>query len=278
MPEPLRISASDGYALGANIFGPESTGPIVVVNGATGVKQRYYARFALWLAERNCTVITYDYRGIGESRPHHLRGFTGSLRDWGQLDFEGVLRFASTLAPSRPVAVIGHSVGGQLLGFAPSNTQLGRAVTVGSQSGSWRHWPGARKLMMWAVWNGLMPAFTHLFGYLPGKLGTGEDLPKNVALEWARWGRHREFFKDDGISTEGFSRLTLPIESFSFTDDSYAPSSAVDWLHGLFSNARVQRHHLAPADLEAKAIGHFGAFNTRFNDTLWPRLAVALGA
>ncbi len=277
MPDPLRISASDGYALGASLFGPANTGPIVVVNSACGVRQRFYARFALWLAERNFTVITYDYRGIGESRPQRLRGFAGSMRDWGQLDFEGVLRFTDTFDPGRARTVIGHSVGGQILGFAPSNTRLSRAVTVASQSGFWRNYAGPRKAFIWAVWHGLMPAVAHAVGYLPGKLGTGEDLPKRVALEWARWGRHRDFFTADGISTEGFSRLTIPIDGFSFTDDDgFAPKVGVDWLHALFVNAKVCRHHLTPAELAVKAVGHFGAFNERFSQTLWPRFAAAL--
>ncbi len=277
MPEDLRISASDGYALGATVFGANNSGPVVVVNSATAVKQKYYSRFATWLAERNFTVITYDYRGIGASRPHQIRGFDGSMRDWGQLDFEGVLRFADTLDAKRPRAVIGHSVGGQILGFAPSNTILSRAVTVASQSGYWGHWPGAKKALMWAVWHGAMPAATRALGYLPGRLGTGEDLPKNVALEWARWGRQPQFFAADGVPTSGFGRLAIPIHGFSFSDDtSYAPKNAVDWLHALFINASVERHHLSPKELGVKAIGHFGAFNSRFADTLWPLFARGL--
>ena len=71
MPEPIRISASDGYALGATLFDRTGeAGPIAIINSTTGVKQEYYARFAQWLCEQGATVITYDYLGIGESRPH----------------------------------------------------------------------------------------------------------------------------------------------------------------------------------------------------------------
>ncbi|MER2561001.1 MAG: alpha/beta fold hydrolase, partial [Myxococcaceae bacterium] len=152
MPTPIRISATDGYALGARRFGDQSAGPYVVIAGATAVKQAYYARFAAWLSLQGCTVLTFDYRGIGESRPARLRGFEARLRDWGERDLEGVLRFALEDKGSRPLHVIGHSVGGQLLGLAASNGSIDRIVTVGSQSGYWGHWSGASKLHKAAVW------------------------------------------------------------------------------------------------------------------------------
>lgn len=274
MSEPLRISAADGYALGAAVLGaPVRSGPVVVISGATGVRQRYYARFAGWLAERGATVVTFDYRGIGESRPHRLRGFRARMRDWGELDLEGVLAFARREWPHRPLVSIGHSVGGQLLGLPPSNVALTRAVTVSSQSGYWRHWPGASKVAMAGLWFGLMPLAASAVGYFPGRLGIGEDLPAGVAQEWARWGRQPGFFTDDGVSSEGFARLAIPMQAWSFSDDTYAPRRAVDWLHGLYASAQLERLHLAPRDAGVKRIGHFGFFRETFRDSLWPRAA-----
>lgn len=275
MQQSTLIRAVDGYALGANVYGTNhSESDVIVINGATGVRQKYYSRFATWLALQGFTVITYDYRGIGESRPAKLRGFEASLRDWGQLDFEGVLRFArAQSADGRRVGVIGHSVGGQLLGLAPSNGHLSAAVTVGSQSGYWRHWPLEHRYLMFGLWHALMPAVSTVVGYLPGSLGIGEDLPKEVALEWARWCRQSQYFFDCGISSDGFERLSMPISAFSFSDDLYAPKEAVDWLHRQFRNARVNRQHLTPSMLQVKRVGHFGPFSPVFRDALWPRIA-----
>ena len=36
---------------------------------AMGVDQRYYAAFASWLADQGYFVVTFDYRGMGRSRP-----------------------------------------------------------------------------------------------------------------------------------------------------------------------------------------------------------------
>lgn len=272
MSDALRINASDGYCLAGHVVGAGNRGPVLLVNGATGVRQQYYARFASWAAGQGATVLTWDYRGIGESRPHRLKGFEGSMRDWGRADLEGVLRFAKQEWTGRPLVAIGHSVGGQLLGMPESNELYARAVTVGSQFGSWQLWPAPRKWAMAGLWYGLMPGVTKALGYFPGQLGIGADLPANVALEWARWCRSRDFFLAHGVAREGYARLKIPLLSFSFSDDSYAPKAAVDALHSLYVNANVTRLHLTPKDVGVKAVGHFGFFRDTFRASLWERL------
>ena len=273
MTEALRIAAADGYALSAKLLGAQQrTGPVVVINGATGVRQRYYARFAEWLVHRGASVITWDYRGIGESRPHRLRGFTGTMRDWGEHDFEGVLRFVSERFAGRELVVVGHSIGGQLLGQAKSNRVIARAVTVGSQLGSWQLWPGYKKWAMAGLWHVVMPGITHVMGRFPGALGIGADLPRGVALEWARWGRSRDFVLAHGVSRDGYAALGCPIVSISLTDDDYAPKAAVDALHALYVNASVERRHVSPRDVGASAIGHFGFFRDQFAPSLWEQV------
>jgi predicted alpha/beta hydrolase len=82
-PQALRIAAADGYSLGATLFAPVAPKG-VVVNAAMGVKRGFYARFGAHLAARGFTVVTYDYRGIGDSRPARLRGLSARLQDWGE--------------------------------------------------------------------------------------------------------------------------------------------------------------------------------------------------
>ena len=66
---------------------------------------------------------------------------------------------------------------------------------------------------MWAIWHLVMPTATHAFGHLPGRLGLGEDQPKHVALEWARWSHQREVFFGDGVPSAGVSCLAIPIHA-----------------------------------------------------------------
>ena len=106
------------------------TGP-VIINAATSVRCRYYSRFAEYLHGHGFDVLTYDYRGIGESRPASMRGFQASWMDWGQKDFEAVLTYARREFPGQPVDVAAHSIGGFVTGLAPSSHRLRRIFTMG---------------------------------------------------------------------------------------------------------------------------------------------------
>src|SRR5690242_4255566 len=88
------VPAEDGCELAATLLEPaEQTAdeaPFVVVACAVGVRQRYYARFAAYLAGRGHPVLTFDYRGIGASRRGPLKGSSVRMRDWCTLDVPGV--------------------------------------------------------------------------------------------------------------------------------------------------------------------------------------------
>ncbi len=71
----VTIPARDGYPLGATLHLPcQVPFGLVLVHAATAVPARYYAPFAAALAGRGLAALTYDYRGIGASRPPKLRG------------------------------------------------------------------------------------------------------------------------------------------------------------------------------------------------------------
>ena len=65
-----RIPARDGYALAATLYRPTGAARgAVIVSSATAVPRRFYRHFAAELAGAGYTVVTYDYRGIGDSAP-----------------------------------------------------------------------------------------------------------------------------------------------------------------------------------------------------------------
>ena len=45
---------------------------LVLIHPATAVPERLYAGFARFLTERGFAALTYNYRGIGASRPARL--------------------------------------------------------------------------------------------------------------------------------------------------------------------------------------------------------------
>lgn len=268
----VTVPARDGFVLAATTFEPRRAPQVwVILNPATGVPRTYYARFARFLAQEGFAVVTYDYRGIGGSRPRRLRGFRARMRDWAQQDAAGVMDWIDARHPGRLLAV-GHSFGGQALGLLPRPERLAGALIVGSQSGYWRLWQGWRAGMIATLWYVLIPGLSPLCGYYPASLlGMGHDMPAGVAQEWARWGRRPGYVTDadGGALRAGYAKVAFPIRSYSFSDDTFAPPRAVEALLGFYSSAPIERRALTPRDLGVKAIGHWGFFRDRFRDPLW---------
>ena len=274
------VTASDGFPLAASIFDPPSAlarpERLVVVASATGVRRGYYAAFASWLARTGTRVVTFDYRGIGGSRPERLPALDASLIDWAERDLASVLSWAATELGNGKTDVIGHSVGGQLLGLLPDVSVIRSVVMVGSQSGDYRLWPSiAERAWYGALWHAIVPGVASTLGYLPGALGIGEDLPGGVAREWARWCRTPGYMVGgDGQGRRDlYRRVTSPILAFGFDDDDYAPPAAVSALLALYENASITRRQVTQR--EAK-VGHFGFFRDRFASTFWTEVATFL--
>jgi len=274
------VRASDGYPLAATRFSPAApSGGAILVGSGTAVRRTFYGRFARFLAARGHPVVTFDYRGIGDSRPPRLRGFPARLRDWGEQDLAAMIEWTSRYDPGDRIILVGHSMGGQLLGLAPNADRVSALVGVAAQSGWWGHWPGARRYALALLWYLAMPGLAHLVGFFPGRrLGVGEDLPRHVALEWARWGRNPQYMIDeDGAPLRPhFSRFEGRILAYSFSDDGFAPRPAVDALMGFYGRARVDHRHVEPRHVGLDRLGHFGFFRADARPTLWEDTAAWL--
>ena len=275
----ITIRAADGVPLAASFYAPalddEMAAGTVVISGATGVRRTFYDAFARFLGGQGFRVVTYDYRGIGGSRPDSLRGYAATVREWGERDMEAVLAWAAQRFPGDRRLAVGHSVGGQLLGLAPSAQQLDAVTLVGAQIGSWRQldWP-------WSWLYGLvlarvLPSVSRVLGYFPARrLGLGEDLPVGVVEQWAAWFRDPAyFFREAGISREAFARLRVPMLAITVSDDSMAPRQLTDALLNAYAGATIERRVVHPADAGATRLGHFGFFRSQTGLRLWPEVA-----
>jgi len=269
----LHIPAHDGFRLAATTYVPASNpGEIVIINSATGVKRAFYDRFARFLADEGFAVITFDYRGVGDSRPLTLNKFKAFMHDWGELDIAGVIAWARRERPEAKICAVGHSVGGQVMGLAPNNGEVAAMVLVASQSGYWRLWPWHQRYLIFLFWYGLVPISTALRSYFPARLiGLGEDLPAGVAFEWASWGRDPRYLMGaNGLASKtNFWNFRGSILSYSVENDFFAPARAVDELATFYTNAKSRRKHLMPQNLGVKRFGHFDFFRERFRDSLW---------
>ena len=191
--ESREVELADGQHIVTRIFRPTGArrGAVLIV-AAMGVTQAFYAPLAKWLAGVGFVALTFDYRGMGLSRPvehrRSLRGFEVGLLDWARQDCAAMLDLASNEAPGAPISWLGHSLGGQILPFVPNRESVAPMITVASGSGYWRENSPRLRRFAGLLWYGVVPASMALFGYFPGKrLRMVGDLPRGVMAQWRRW-------------------------------------------------------------------------------------------
>jgi predicted alpha/beta hydrolase len=280
---PVKIRTRDGVPIGGFVWShgdQNAARPVVVIASATSVLCRYYARFADYLFENGFDVLTFDYRGIGVSRPPSLRGFRADWVEWGEGDLEAALQFATVRFPNQPIDVVAHSIGGLAIGLAPSSQKIRRIFSVGAQYAYWRDYHPASKRRMYAKWHIVMPLLTKLIGYFPAKrLGWMEDTPAGVVRDWSGMGRRfeeavrREPFtiaKRAPELCERFTRVSAPILAVGLDDDPHGTPAAIDRLLLYFTSSMWRHWRIAPSDLGVEEIGHFAFFHDRFKESLWP--------
>ncbi|AOX47784.1 alpha/beta hydrolase [Pandoraea faecigallinarum] len=272
----VEIAAVDGYPLGAHVWYPDDlpASGVVLIHPATAVPERLYFAFAQYVARRGLIALTYSYRGVDGSRPASLRGFKARMRDWADLDVEGVTHWACERYPALPLYAVGHSFGGHAIGLCESSNLLRAAVQIASHAGAMRVVANRREraritvLMHW-----IAPLLARATGFMPGsRLGIGEDLPKDVLLEWSAWTRLSNYFFDDPTldAASRFARVRTPILSLGFDDDLWATRMGIDMLVARFRRAPVTRREIRAGLSESGAIGHMGYFRQRSGAFLWP--------
>jgi predicted alpha/beta hydrolase len=264
-----RIAATDDYPLAATLYYSDQLQlpqRVAIINCATGVKASYYARYARFLAAHGYLAITYDYRGIGGSRPLSLRRLKARKFDWGSKDFEGIMRWVIKNFPDASIAVVGHSIGGVVPGFSASNDRIDRMLTVAAQFAYWRDYAARARYRMLLKWHVLMPLATALAGFFPGRrLGWLEDLPAGVAYEWAF---RRARLEPAGIGRR-FAQLRCPLLAYSISDDDFGTPAAVLRLLRHYRGSERTHVVVEPEELALTEIGHFAFFHDRFSDNLW---------
>jgi predicted alpha/beta hydrolase len=284
---PVRVRALDGYELGGYFYDAETSSParVAVLHCGAGIRALRYRRFAAFLAESGIPTLSYDYRGIGVSRPRVLRGFRASIEDWAEYDCGGAIAWLRERYPRATIVGMAHSIGALLVGGAPNSAEQAQLVLIGGHTGYYGDYHPKYRLPMTAVWHAVMPAVTMVMGYFPARrLGLGEDLPARVALQWA--GRRTGDLRPDG-SGPGYERvqtlldrcaaLQRPAMLVSVTDDAFATASGTKRLLSFYPRLFPLQHiEYSPADAGTRRIGHFGFFGRRAGTALWPRLLAAL--
>jgi predicted alpha/beta hydrolase len=272
--DAFTFQADDGYELHGRWFEPNGQARgVVLVVPAMATPASYYATFASWLRDRGFAVMTFDYRGHGESLDGPMRRVRSDLVRWA-LDARDALDHAHVRAGGRPVTWLGHSLGGQVLPFA-DHTKADRAISVAAGSGYWRHnTPRARRLAP-LLWKVIAPSAMAVTGYFPGgRLRILGDLPVNVMRQWSRWCMHPDYLLGElPEMRERFAEVETPMASISFTDDELMSATSISTLDGLYTSVDTTRMRFTPQQLGVDRMGHFGFFRHNQVD-LWDELVL----
>jgi predicted alpha/beta hydrolase len=273
---PVEMPCADGVVLRGDFWPAHDSQSSLtaIINPATGVLARYYHRYARYLTANGFNVLTYDYRGIGASRPVSLRGCGYRWSDWGEFDFDAALRWVAAHVVRARIVVIGHSIGGFLPGLAKAAPLVERMLTIGAQFAYWPDYALRHRTRLFLKWHVAMPAMTALFGYFPGRrLGWLEDLPSGVAYEWSFRRSRMEFSypahqREDILAR--FDAFTAPILAVTMHDDEFATPAALR--RGLSYYRAAERRTAICFEQDALGIGpqgHFGLFHASHRDVFW---------
>lgn len=272
------IPTSDGYQLRGTFFSTDETHhSLVIINGATGVLRRYYQPFAEYLREQGFSVLTYDFRGIGESTQRQKDAPAPTMLDWGQVDMNAVLSWAKDNHPDKTIRGVGHSIGGQLLGVLPDNNRYHSFLGIASQHIYWRYWPTVMsRLKILAFFRGVLPLFYKTTGTLPSWVLGSETLPKKVAMDWSRFSCKSSYLADEqGQSVRtGFDNFQGRLRLCAIDDDHmFAPESCVRELGKLYKNITPQIRVIKPDEFGMRSIDHFGFFKKQMDRRAWQEAA-----
>jgi predicted alpha/beta hydrolase len=270
--QTITLYAMDGLPLAATWYACEQkNAPICIVAPAMAVHRRFYDKFCLFLCATGFHVLVFDYRGFGGTElPKNLRA-SSSFRSLGELDLEAILQFA--LKKTDKIYFVGHSLGMQALGFAPSNHRVQRVISVASGSGYYGWIPFPKRIARYCLWRWLMPLTARILGYFPGKrLGVLGNIPGRMAIEWSRLCCTPGYLRATSRSPPdpSFVKVNAEMLVMSFTDDVVMPKAPIDDLHENFINAKRERIHLMSSLLGIESIGHLGAFRES-SKPLWQR-------
>ena len=94
------LRCADDHRLAATLYRPTAhPRGAVLLAPAMGVPQRFYAAFASFLAEQGFVALSFDYRGMGQSRTRPLRRERADILTWAEQDAAAALRALRETAP-----------------------------------------------------------------------------------------------------------------------------------------------------------------------------------
>lgn len=268
----IDILTEDNYCLSVHIFEPiNPEKKVLLINSATGVKQQIYFSFAQFFSEKGFTVVTYDYRGIGLSKPHKMKGFEASMRIWGTKDYKAVTTYIKTNFSDYQKFCLGHSVGALILGMNKDSEMFEEFVFVGTQNAFVGNLKFRTKIEAYLGFGIAQPLSTRLLGYFPANwFGLGESLPSGSAFDWRTLILNKRSTNKLFEKSENYSKNILQkVFVVRAEDDVWLTEKGVrSLLEDTYPNLKPTYRLIKTSESEKNEIGHINFFRS-YNKKLW---------
>jgi len=256
----------------AHLFKPEkSNQKILLINSATGVKQQVYFSFAQFFAGNGFTIITYDYHGIGLSKPEKMKNCDASMRSWGTEDYKALTQYIIENYPDYKKYCLGHSVGALILGMNRDSEIFNEFIFVGTQNAFVGNLKWRTKVEATLGFGIAQPLFTEILGYFPSHwFGLGESLPKNCAYDWRTLILNPKSTNKLLEKTIDYSKnLTQKVLVIQAEDDAWLTEKGVkSLLNDTYPNLKPNYRLVKTSESEKGEIGHVNFFRS-YNKKLW---------
>lgn len=271
--QQLFLKTSHHNLISVTVFEPQNpNGKLLLINSATGVKQQVYFSFAKYFAENGFTAITYDYRGIGDSKPKKMNGFHATMRIWGTDDFKTVTDFIKKNYQNHQKFCLGHSVGALIIGMNENAHIFDKFIFVATQDayiGNLKANIAASAVLGFGI---AVPLTTKFFGYFPAhRFGLGESLPKGVAYDWRTLILNKKSTSRlyEKIATHFSKDLKQETFIIHAEDDPWVTMKGMENLmNNVYPHLKKTYREIKVSDSEKGEIGHINFFRS-FNKSLW---------
>jgi len=256
--QPIYLKARDQYPLAAMHWQNKMPKGIVAINAGTCIDQKFYSRFAHWLAQQNYDVLTYDYRGV---------------------DIPAVIDWMVENYPTNKRYIIGHSMGGQIIGLADNINQIDKIVAFVPSYGNWQNNAAKGRWKIGLQWATIFPLLAIVNGYFPAsRLNLGNDWPKGVTWDWWSWGirrlPHYKIMEHRGIR-HFYHEVQVPMKAYFTTDDLIASERCIPYYKIDFASTDLEVVVLKPEDYGLAKIAHMGMFSPKCLE-LWEEVVSEL--
>lgn len=279
--EEFETNCEDGVELKGILLIPDQPKALVQFNCGTATKRDFYLPFLTYLAENDYLCCLWNYRG--SEKGFRLKGCDFRFSDYGIKDMPAIKSYLENRFKDLPFLFVGHSAGGQQIGFIKNLNNVKGNINIAVSSGFYGNMPLAYRLKAYFFFYIFSPISAFLNDYVKAKpYGLMENLPKNVVFEWRDWLEKADYFFDKkfyGISVPkgNFNNFTFPIHVYYSTDDTISNvSNTKAFWRNVKSNKTITFRELSPEEFGLKKIDHFGYFKKSMKEKLWPDIVIQL--